>query len=260
MRKGRAVPNDERPLYEQIADDVRQRIESGEFKPGEPITPELELASHHGVSRQTVRVALKKLADEGLLTSGKGRGHRVRDDYAPLQWHLSRFEATEHRGDNPASAVDAWAADVERQGRKPHQDISVSLALPPPRVAERLQIGPEETVVIRHRFRLVDGTPYQLSDSYFPEPLVRGTPLMEPRDVYAPGGLLSAIGHPQAEFLDEIFARMPTRAETDRLRIPGATPVIEHIRTGYAEDGTPLRVMVTLVPADRHSLAYRIRA
>lgn len=254
------MPNDERPLYEQIADEVRRKIETGEFKPGAPVTPEMELAARHGVSRQTVRVALKQLADEGLLTSGKGRGHRVRDTHTPLQWRLTQFEASEHRGDNPETAVDAWAADVAAQGREPHQEISVSLALPPPRVADRLRLEPGDTVVVRHRVRSVDGIPYQLSDSYFPEPLVRGTPLMEPRDVTAPGGLLHAIGHPQAEFLDEIFARMPSRAETDRLRIPGATPVIEHIRTGYAADGAPLRVMVTIVPADRHSLAYQVRA
>ncbi len=127
-------------------------------------------------------------------------------------------------------------------------------------MAERLQVEPEATVVLRQRLRSVDGVPFQLSASYFPEPLVRGTPLMEPRDVHAPGGLLHAIGHPQSEFLDEIFIRMPTRTEAEQLRMPTGTPVAEHVRTGYAEDGTPLRVMVTIVPGDRHSLAYGVKA
>jgi len=253
------VRTDERPLYEQVADDIRSQIDGGALQPGAVLPTEGELAATHKVSRQTVRVALQRLAAEGLLTSGKGRGHRVRD-YAPMQWRLSQFEASEHRGDNPEVAVDAWAADVQAQGREPHQTIAVSLVLPPPRVAERLKVDPQATVVERRRVRSVDGVPFQLSTSYFPEELVRGTPLMEPRDVSAPGGLLQAIGHPQAEFVDEIFIRMPTRAEAEQLRMPAGTPVAEHVRTGLDDDGTPLRVMVTIVPGDRHSLTYRIKA
>lgn len=250
---------DDRPLYEQVADNIRGQIDGGELQPGGVLPTEGELAATHQVSRQTVRVALQRLAAEGLLTSGKGRGHRVRD-YAPIQWRLSQFESAETRGDNPETAIDAWAADVREQGREPHQTITVSLVLPTPRVAERLQVDAEDTVVVRHRLRSVDGTPFQLSDSYFREELVRGTPLMEPRDVSAPGGLLYSIGQPQVEFLDEIFIRMPSKAEADQLRMPVGTPVAEHVRTGYGKDGSPLRVMVTIVPGDRHSLAYRVKA
>lgn len=53
---------------------------------------------------------------------------------------------------------------------------------------------------------------------------------------------------------------MPTPTETARLRLPAGTPVAEVTRTGYAEDGSPLRVMITVVPGDRNILVYETDA
>ncbi|GGQ15768.1 hypothetical protein GCM10010249_38060 [Streptomyces roseolilacinus] len=51
---------------------------------------------------------------------------------------------------------------------------------------------------------MVDQDPYALADSYFPEESARGTPLMLPEDVWAPGGILAGIGLVQARYCDEI--------------------------------------------------------
>lgn len=259
-----ATRSDARPLYEQVADELRAAIARGDLAPGDPVPSETELSERHGVSRQTVRLALQHLTQEGLVTSGRGRGRTVRA-YAPLEWHLSHYESRSRHANNHATATaestaDQWAVDVREQGREPHQYVEVSIVIPPRLVAERLEVGPETPVVVRRRVRSVDGTPFQLADSYFREDLVRGTPLMEPRDVSAPGGLLAALGHPQARYRDEIRVRMPTRIEADRLELAPGTPVAEVIRTGYAEDGTPLRVMVTVAPGDRHILVYELDA
>lgn len=248
-----------RPLYEQVADDVRRAIADGGLQPEEQLPSEDELADQYGVSRQTVRRALHELTAEGLLASGRGRGRVVRA-YQPLQWHLSSFESRQHHEQMGDPRADQWALDVKEQGREPRQDVAVSIIAPPAHVAERLPVERDELVVVRRRVRFVDGTPYQLSDSYFREELVRGTLLMEPRDVSAPGGVLAAIGRPQARYRDEIRIRMPSKAETEQLDVVAGTPVAEHTRTGYAADGTPLRVMITVVPGDRHVLVYELDA
>ena len=135
------------------------------------------------------------------------------------------------------------------------------MVIPPPRVAERLQVPNDgQLVVLRKRVRYVDGVPYQLADSYFPESVARGTPLMEPRSVAALGGVLAATGHPQKRYVDEILVRMPAPEEAARLELPPGTPVAEVVRTGYAEDGTPLRVLVNVVPVDRNVLVYELDA
>jgi GntR family transcriptional regulator len=249
---------DSRPLRDQVADKMRQMIESGELQPGDRLEREDVLAERYGVSRHTVRQALNDLTMEGLLASGRGRGRVVRA-YRPLEWHLSLYESRRghEQGGDPA---DQWSADVHAQGREPAQEVDVGIVDPPEAVAKHLGTQPDELVVVRRRVRSVDGVPYQLADSYFRLDLIKGTSLMEPRDVAAPGGLLAAIGHPQARFLDEITVRMPTRTESEKLDLPSGTPVAEVIRTGYAADGTPLRVMVTVAPGDRHKLVYETDA
>jgi DNA-binding GntR family transcriptional regulator len=51
---------------------------------------------------------------------------------------------------------------------------------------------------------------------------------------------------------------MPTLTENDRLNLVPGTPVAEITRTGYREDGMPLRVMVTVAPGDRNLFVYEI--
>lgn len=70
----------EQPLYLQIADILRDRMTSGEIPPGAKLPTELELMEEFGVSRGTVRGAIKVLRDEGLAVAKPARGtfHRPR--------------------------------------------------------------------------------------------------------------------------------------------------------------------------------------
>ncbi|MFF4777541.1 GntR family transcriptional regulator [Microtetraspora fusca] len=251
-----ARKEDERSLQEQVAAELRGRIERGDLRPGDPIPSEAALIEQHGVSRQTVRAALKELAQEGLLTGGQGRQRTVRI-IERIEWHLSTFESiNNHKAVACDPASDQWATDVQAQNRVPRQEVEVAIAYPSERVAARLEVATDQPVVERRRVRYVDGTPYQLATSYFPQDLVLGTPLMQPRDVAAPGGVLASIGHVQVRYRDEVDARMPTRDEATRLEMSPGTPVIVHTRTGYDADGRPLRVMITVVPGDRYTLVY----
>ncbi|MGH3342277.1 MAG: GntR family transcriptional regulator [Carbonactinosporaceae bacterium] len=245
----------EKTRWEVVANDIRQRIERGELTPGSQVPGEFDLADSHGVSRQTVRTALQRLQQEGLITEGKGRlGRKVRLRQ-PLWWNLTQFERGERR-DDPENGADDWAAGVIEQGRTPRQEVSVSIEPAPTAVAKHLGIPAGTLAAKRHRVRLVDDEPYQLASSWFPEDLVRGTALMEPRDIAVPGGLMSAIGHPQVRIHDEIQVRMPTLGEAAELQLPSGTPVGQHTRVGYGKDGQPFRVMVTIFAGDRHYLIY----
>jgi GntR family transcriptional regulator len=62
------------PIYQQIADELRQGIANGRYLPGRALPSETELAASLGVARLTVRKAVRVLADEGLVTVVKGRG------------------------------------------------------------------------------------------------------------------------------------------------------------------------------------------
>lgn len=62
------------PLYRQLEDDLRQRIDSGELAPGVRLPPETELARRWQVNRLTVRQAISELARGGRVTVRRGAG------------------------------------------------------------------------------------------------------------------------------------------------------------------------------------------
>ena len=68
---------DPRPLPLQVYEDLRMRIGAGEFAAGGRLPPESMLANGYGVSRVTLREALRLLQRDGLLAPRQGRGHFV---------------------------------------------------------------------------------------------------------------------------------------------------------------------------------------
>jgi DNA-binding GntR family transcriptional regulator len=62
------------PLYEQAADWIAARIESGELVPGQKFRDQRELAEDWGIAYQTVRRAMRELQERGLVVSRVGKG------------------------------------------------------------------------------------------------------------------------------------------------------------------------------------------
>ena len=243
-------------LRDTIAAELRAAIERGEYGPGDRLPSEPELARQHGVSPGTARAALVLLQDEGLVLATQGRGRIVRR-YQPLEWPWAQFE---RRADHETAydGIDAWEAQVRALDREPSVKVTVEIAEPPAFVVDALQLGTDDLAVVRRRVRYVDGTAYLIQDSWFPESLVSGTPLMRPGDVSAPGGVLASIGHVQVRYVDRITPRPATSAETALLQLPAGTAVAQHVRTGYDVEGRPLRCMVSILPGDRHTLVYEV--
>jgi DNA-binding FadR family transcriptional regulator len=85
------------PLAQQVADDLRRRIASGEFPVGARLPTELQLAEDFGVSRNSIREAIRSLVHAGLLRARAGDGTYVTasSDLAPVlarQLDYSRAE------------------------------------------------------------------------------------------------------------------------------------------------------------------------
>lgn len=60
------------PAYQQVADQLRTLIIQGELVSGDRLPPEAELGASFGVSRSTVREALRSLASQGLIETTRG--------------------------------------------------------------------------------------------------------------------------------------------------------------------------------------------
>jgi GntR family transcriptional regulator len=72
-------PDSGAPLYLQVERNLQRRMDSAEWRPGEQIPTEAELCSAYDVSRMTIRQALARLVERGLLVRERGRGTFVRD-------------------------------------------------------------------------------------------------------------------------------------------------------------------------------------
>jgi GntR family transcriptional repressor for pyruvate dehydrogenase complex len=66
-------------LYEQIVEQIEQRILTGDLKVGDQLPPERDLAEQFGVSRTAVREAVKALSEKGLVKIQPGRGTFITD-------------------------------------------------------------------------------------------------------------------------------------------------------------------------------------
>jgi len=82
MKKSVTTPSF-RPLYEQIKILLTQSLVAGEWKPGEAIPSEMELASRFRVSQGTVRKAIDELASEHILLRRQGKGTFVASHSEP---------------------------------------------------------------------------------------------------------------------------------------------------------------------------------
>lgn len=71
-------PRADRPVYKQLADLIRDQIQSGELPPGQRLPAQLAYMQEHGISRDSVNRAMHVLRVEGLIVTDR-RGSHVRD-------------------------------------------------------------------------------------------------------------------------------------------------------------------------------------
>jgi GntR family transcriptional regulator len=105
-------------LYRKIAAELRTQIVRGELQPGDRLPTEQQLMEQYAASRNTVRLAVAQLTNEGLVVvvRGRGGGTLVRERVT-LTYHASRAEQV----GGPISESDAYATEVQQQGRVPSQ-------------------------------------------------------------------------------------------------------------------------------------------
>jgi GntR family transcriptional regulator len=244
------------PLYRQIAAGLRAEILGGRLRPGDRLPTEPQLMASHGTSRNTVRLAVAALVNEGLVVMRPGRrgGAFVRDR-AALTYHASRAE----QPDGLVSEADAFFTETSAQGRQPTQEFSVHLEALDVGIATRLDVDEGSPAVVRRCLRSVDGTPSSTQDSYYPEWLVELVPdLRSPHDIrQGTTRLLAESGHLQVAFRDELGGRMPSPEEVEMLALSAGTPVIEYIRTAYTAD-RPVRVTRSIFAGDRNRIVYTL--
>jgi GntR family transcriptional regulator len=254
------------PMYRQIAEDLRHKIKVCELAPGDQLMSEAELMEEYGrdgkLSRNTVRDAIRLLVSRGLVETRPGQGTFVVRKEEPF---LTRLNPDPESG---GVEGEIYRSEVHRQGREPDETTPrVEVQPASDQVASALGVAEETPVISRYQERSIDGTPWSLQTTFYPmEFLTRGaTDLLKPENI---GGgwrgvleyLEKALGVRQVGWRDRIIARPPDRTErvffglSDKVQVA----IFEFRRTSFDEDGKPIRLTVTVYPADRNQFEMEV--
>jgi GntR family transcriptional regulator len=147
------------PLYQQIKTLLVQGLESGEWKPGEAIPSELELAARFGVSQGTVRKAIDELAAENLLVRRQGKGTYVATHAEPRT--LFRFLRLK---------PDSGTAEAYPESRL----IECRRARAGAEVARLLDLKPGDGIMLIRRVLVFAGEPTVLDEISLPATIFKG--------------------------------------------------------------------------------------
>ncbi len=243
------------PIYRQIAESLRLKIESGEIAPGEQLRTEAELREHYDASRNTIRDAIKWLISLGLVETRPGQGTFVVKKVDPFITTLSADTGTGLGGGEGAT----YLSQVTQQDREASSTVpQVEMQTATGEVAVGLQLEDGALVISRHQKRYIDETPWSLQTSYYPRGLaVQGADrLFEPTDI--PEGTVQYLGETlglkQVGYRDWISVRTPNETEVEFFKLPqdGRVGVFEVFRTAFDQTGTPMRLTLTIFPTDRN--------
>jgi len=217
------------PLYRQIRERLLDGLQAGEWRPGEPIPSETELASRYGVSQGTVRKAIDELAAENLLVRRQGRGTFVASHQEPrAQFRFLRLRPNEGDVVQPVSTI-----------------LECRRLRAPSEIARALELRVGEPVVLVKRLLAFEGVPTVLDEIWLP-----GTPF---RGLTAER--LRAYSGPLYGLLETEFGMRMIRA-SERLRAVAAQP--EQAQVLDVPVGAPL-LLVDRVSSTYQDLKVEVR-
>jgi GntR family transcriptional regulator len=255
----------DRPVFRQLADQIREAIDRGVYAHGTKLPTDADLAEELGTTRALVSNALMLLTSDGVVTkTRKGTVVSVleskinRDANAR---YTKSFRESQAPDGTPARG--AFDAELRSLGLVPRTDLTVSRVVPPDHVAETLGV-PARQVLVVSRARVMFAVtasgaevPVQIATSYLPGDLAFDT-VLEEKDT-GTGGLISRLadfGYEQKSVTETIEVRRPTEAEARALTLTEDQRVYTITHVGYTAEGRAVEVAEHLLPVHLWALRY----
>ncbi|MGI5213290.1 GntR family transcriptional regulator [Plantactinospora sp. CA-290183] len=242
----------------EVEQDLRRRIESGEFRPGAQLPKLTDLMAEYGVrSRGAMDRAIRALVGDGLLVSRQGSGIYVRERQVVRRDLVAGLHMEYDRAVRDEVATGGlFEAMTGTNGL----DVATSYELvdAADRVAELLQVQAGTPLLARTFRYTIAGQPHQLTRSFMTTELARQAELTSPGSERPGIGTIAQLrkaGSTPDRVSINLETRMPTTDEREQLAISRGTPVYEHWRV-MSKDGVPVEVSTAIVPGDR--VAYTL--
>jgi GntR family transcriptional regulator len=225
------------PLYQQIKGLLLQSLDRGEWKPGEAIPSEFELASRFQVSQGTVRKAIDELAAENLLLRRQGKGTFVATHHeARVRFRFLRL--TPDDGKQPVSGS---------------QILECRRVKAPADIAALLELRTADMVVNLRRLLSFDQIPTILDDIWLPGAVFRGLTAESLARYRGPlyGLFESEFGVSMVRAEEKIRAVSASQDQADTLQVALASPLLQVERVSYTYGDRPMEVRRGLYVTER---------
>jgi GntR family transcriptional regulator len=234
--RARLVRERGRPLWAQLVDDLDRRLHSGEFPDEFP--GEHELSREYDVSRHTVREALRRLRERGLLDSGRGRPTRVR----------------QHLIEQPLGALYSLFREVEARGMVQRSDVLTLAEVADADAAGRLDLDPATPLLHLARLRWAGNEPLAVDRAWLP--MAVAAPLLDVDFTHAAlyDKLEIVCGVRLTGGRELLTAGVPDDGDRALLQLPDDVGTLRVERTADV-DGRPLEWRVTWLRGDRFAVS-----
>jgi len=230
------------PIHYQISTQMKKSIMAGEYKTGDRLPSENELATMLGVHRLTVRQALSSLVNEKVLYRIRGKGTFVGQNAI----------------ERPSHKLSGLFSEIADKGLQPTSRVLEKAVLPAPqKVAELLKIKEGDQVTKVFRVNYADNHPIAISYHYAPNSICPEL-MQEDLEKQAFHQIFNKkYGMRLGWAEDEVRAGRANKFQAQHLLLSQGTVILKIERVLHLEDGRPLLLTNTVIPGEKY--VYRAR-
>ncbi len=226
------------PLYQQIKALITQSLQSGEWKPGELIPSEVELALRYKVSQGTVRKAIDELSAENLVVRRQGKGTFVATHHeARVQFRFLRLMPDTGDAHQPENRI-----------------VEVKRLRGPAEVTRALDIKSGDSVVYIRRVQVFDGVPTILEEIWLPGAIFKGLTAERLAEYKGPmyGLFETEFGTPMIRATEKLKASLADAGVASQLGIAPGAPVLGVERLSYTYGDRPVELRRAIYLTAQH--------
>ena len=227
--------------YQQIKGLILQSLQAGEWRPGELIPSEMELAARFKVSQGTVRKAIDELAAENLVMRRQGKGTFVATHTAQqVQYRFLKLHPD--------------VGNLEGEGRAQRTILECKRVRAPAEIARLLSLRSGDTVVQIRRVLAFSGIPTILEDIWLPGSAFKGLTVEQMASFKGPTYAMfeSDFGVRMVRADEKLRAVLPDEAQAKLLDVSTQTPLLSVERVAYTYNDIPMELRRGIYRTDTH--------
>ncbi|HML20533.1 MAG TPA: GntR family transcriptional regulator [Aggregatilinea sp.] len=229
------------PIYQQLQEQFEALIMDEAWEDDEPLPSETILASELHISTMTVRQAMTRLVNKGLIYREQGRGTFVTPQ--PFEHPLQRLES--------------FTEDMHARNLKPGAQILDFSTVPASEaVASLLSIEPNTPVLHLKRLRLAEDHPVALHDAYLICTNLTRDALETAGSLYAS---LETIGHSLVEAKETLEATAADDETARLLELPTGEPLLKATRVSWDQNHAPVEAVYAYYRANFYRYTVWLR-